>query len=136
MANSLGHLGLGVTNSMHLKTSDKVTNVLLAFFLEQFLETVGSKVVEELNDILLFNFLALVSLADVEVDAHINTNENVVFCGYLLHRAVEAHGVFSDKCGHLVFVAARQVAPLGAWIHHTIVCSISHAQGVNSVGDV
>lgn len=41
---------------MHLDFLDEIAEVLLAFFLEQLLETIWSEVVEELNNIVFLVF--------------------------------------------------------------------------------
>ena len=56
-----------VAHSVHAMLPDEVTNVLLTFFLQELLETVRTEVVEELDDILLFDLLAHVSTRDVEI---------------------------------------------------------------------
>lgn len=67
LANDFGHLSFSVSNSVHLEASDEITNVFFALFLQELLEPVWTKVIEELDHVLFFHFFSLVSLSDVKV---------------------------------------------------------------------
>lgn len=136
LADCLRHLRLGVAHSVHAMLPDEVPNVLLAFFLQQLLETIWAEVVKELNDVLFFDFWALVSPSDVEVHSYIETDEHVILGRNLLNRAVEADRILRDQSGNFVCVTAGAVAPLGAGLHDAAVGSIAHAQSVHTVGNV
>ena len=124
----LHHLRLGVTDPVNSLTTHEVANALIDFLGQQLFEPVWTKVVKEFASILLKLLMelrrvlwkhvtAFVGLpTDVQVDADIDGDEDVVLGRHALDRAVESNGVAGN---HHHDLAEPTVAAFAARLHQT-----------------
>jgi hypothetical protein len=98
-----GQFGLDVSHSGNFDLAKETSNLFFALLLQQLFQSVGSEVVEESFDRFAFflRWFLVVSIfprsaANVEVDANIDRNSDVIFGWHLLNWAPKSNGVFRD----------------------------------------
>ena len=125
-----GQLSLDISYSSNLDLLQKVSDFFIALFLKQLLKPVWSEVVEELTGIFL---LSSFRPTNVEVDADINGNSDVVLGWNMRDRALEPDGVLGDHHCYSLVIA---VAASPTWRHDTLVNPPLLLQGEYTIGYV
>ena len=98
---TFGQLSLDISNVNSFLLFYEISNTLLALLLEKLLKSVWTEVVKEFLDIfllLLFIFDILAS-TNMEINANIKWDHDVIFCWDLLDRALESDGVLGNHHG-------------------------------------
>lgn len=130
---------LNVSNSRNLDFAKETSDFFFSFFLEQLFESVWAKVVEEHLDVI-FLLLGLVTCwvwicdsTNVEVDAHINADHDIVLGWDMMDWASESDCVLGDHDSDLPPV---RVAASETWLHNTSIVTPGLFESVHSVWDV
>lgn len=125
-----GQLGLDVSNPVYSDLLDEVSDALITLLLEQFLEPVRTKVVEELLNIFL---LGLFGPSNVEIHSDIQSDPDIIFSWHICDGALVPNSILGD---HDTNLFVRTVEDAATWVHDSVVLTEELLHGVDSVGNI
>jgi len=125
-----GKFSLDISDSVDLNLLQEISDSFVTLFLKQLLESIGSEVINELSNILLFGFW---STPDVEVDSDINGHSYVILSWDISDGALEPDSVFGD---HYFYHLIAHVAAFEAGIHDTSILTARCLKSEDTRGDI
>lgn len=136
LLNCAGNFSFDISHVHDSLMPNEVPDALLTFLLQELLQSVWPKVVEELLQVLLLLFFMTVLAPDMEVDSDIESYHNVVLGRNVRDWALESYGVFGYHHGHSPCITQCAETAVESRIHDSSIYSETLSQSVHSIGDV